>query len=72
VGEEERIQEWHRVTVEKLSKAGEVNWANKIVVIAQDGWELAEINKFINNTGSIGLWMKRNLPEMLTQPASET
>jgi len=41
-------------------------WAKGICVIAQDNWPIEEIDKFINNTGYIGSWIKRNLPDLLT------
>jgi hypothetical protein len=39
-------------------------WASGIIVIAQDTWPIEEIDRFINNSGYIGLWLRRNLPEL--------
>ena len=64
-GEEEMVQAWHKETVDKLTKV-DPRWAKGICVIAQDNWPIEEIDKFINNTGYIGSWIKRNLPDLLT------
>ena len=59
----ESVCRWHKETVAKLAPV-DPKWASGIIVIAQDTWPIEEIDRFINNSGYIGLWLRRNLPEL--------
>ena len=65
-GEEERIKEWHADAVAKLVPVAP-EWAARLVVLCQDNWQIEEIDKFINNSGYIGRWISKNLPELNAQ-----
>ena len=60
-GEEERIKAWHADAVGKISKAGGTEWAEGMVVVCQDKWDLEEINKFISISGYAARWVKKRL-----------
>lgn len=59
-GEEERLLDWQR------NAAPAMRGFARLITVCQDNWQIEEINKFINNTGYIGNWIKRNIPELLT------
>ena len=61
-GSKKRIEEWMKKTVQMYKKAGGIlaEDADNIKMIFSSEWDLEELNKMLNITGYIGIFLKKN------------
>ena len=61
-GSKERIEKWMKKFVQKLNKDGGIlaEIADNIKMISSSEWDLEELNKILNITGYIGIFLKKN------------
>lgn len=60
-GEADKVEAYYKEVRELYNTNGFTDMANDLVFVSSDKWPVEEIDKFINITGYIGLWYKREM-----------
>lgn len=68
-GEADKIEAYYKEVRELYKLNGLEDMANDLIFVSSDKWPVEEIDKFINNTGYIGLWYKREMEKAKSTPS---